>query len=70
MGTPRDPEAQQSNRLALVKRAADKTRKAENERAAAIRFAHEAGAPYRAIAEAADLSHMTIKRIIDGEPPA
>jgi DNA-binding NarL/FixJ family response regulator len=54
--------------LQLVRYGAQNTDRAVAARDAAIREAHRAGASLREIAEAAGVSHMTVKRIVERRP--
>ena len=63
--TDRDPAATKANRLKLVEHSAEQVAAAEAARANAIRFAADGGASLRQIADAAGLSHMTVKRMLD-----
>jgi DNA-binding NarL/FixJ family response regulator len=58
------PEAAQ-RLLQLVRHGARSAGRAVASRDAAIREAHRAGASLRDIAEAASVSHMTVKRIVE-----
>jgi DNA-directed RNA polymerase specialized sigma24 family protein len=67
---PTVPEAMKTdiNRrqaIRLVRRATERLNKAQSEQRSAIRFASEVGASLREIALAADVSHMTVKNLLD-----
>lgn len=49
----------------LVARAAERLRKAQSEQRSTIRFASEVGASLREIADAAGVSHMTVKNMLE-----
>jgi hypothetical protein len=68
--TPRDDNEKVKRRaLRLVTHAATKATKAEDERAAAWRYAAAHGASTREIADAdGDVSHMTVQRTISRLP--
>jgi DNA-binding NarL/FixJ family response regulator len=61
-------EATQTNMLKLVRYAAKNADVATSKRDAAIREAHHAGASLRDIARECEISHMSVKRIIDRSP--
>jgi len=58
-------ETTQTNMLKLVRYAARNADVATSKRDAAIREAHKAGASLRDIANESEISHMTVKRIIE-----
>lgn len=58
-------ETTQTNLLKLVRYAAKNADVATSKRDAAIREAHHAGASLRDIANESEISHMTVKRIIE-----
>ena len=66
MATTTTTESTQANLLKLVRYAADHADVATSKRDAAIREAHRAGCSLREIADACGISHMSVKRIIDG----
>lgn len=61
-------EATQTNMLKLVRYAAKNAGVATSKRDAAIREAHKAGASLRDIAKESEISHMSVKRIIERSP--
>ncbi|HXH57891.1 hypothetical protein [Iamia sp.] len=65
MNTDINTEKRQRQALGLAKRAATKRAEAEAELIAALRFAHDAGASLRALAEATGIPHMTVKDTLD-----
>jgi DNA-binding NarL/FixJ family response regulator len=58
-------ESTQTNLLKLVRYAAKNADVATSKRDAAIREAHNAGASLRDIATECEISHMSVKRIIE-----
>ena len=68
MATPRkhkDPDGDKRRALTQVTYSARKADTAERAKVAAMLFASERGASLREIAEAADLPHMTVKRMLE-----
>lgn len=60
-----DPEAAKNRALRQVTWMAGRAEKATASKHASIRFAADAGASLRELAEASGLSHMTIKRLLE-----
>lgn len=60
-----DPDTDKKAALRLARRANERADVAETTRNNAIRFASDAGASLREIAEATGMPHMTVKRIIE-----
>jgi len=57
-------ETKKRNALKAVEHAARKRERAESEHHSAMRFASEAGASLREIADAAAVSHQTVKNLL------
>jgi DNA-binding NarL/FixJ family response regulator len=60
-----DPEGDKRRALKLAATASQRADVAQTSRNNAIRFAADSGASLREIAAATELSHMTVKRIVD-----
>lgn len=67
MNTTSD-DSTQTNLLKLVRYAAKNADVATSKRDAAIREAHIAGASLRDIAHESEISHMSVKRILERSP--